>query len=532
MATTRIMPLHTGTGRDAGMAISDIIDYVKNPEKTDGGRLIASYQCDSRTADAEFLLSKRQYKTITGRTQGSDVIAYHFRQSFQPGEVTPEEANRIGQEFAHRFLKDGNAFIVCTHIDRHHVHNHIIWNSTALSCDRKFRNFWGSTKAIRRLSDTICIEHGLSVIENPKRHGKSYNKWLGDKAEPTRRDVLRAAIDAAMEQKPADLAALLTLLADDGYEIKRGKNIALKGKNQVRFIRLSSLGEGYAEADLLAALAGEKSHAPRKKAVVSAPEKISLIIELDAKFRAAKGAGYQQWASVFNAKQMSQTMNYLRENKLLDYAELKEKTAAATARFNVLSAQIKASESRMAEIAVLKTQIINYAKTRTVFNGYKASGYSRKYLAEHESDILLHRAAKKTFNDLGLKSCPPSRACRRNMQSCWRRKKPPTRNIGRPVMKCGSCLLSSPMWTEFSARTRARPRKKKNRSGVDRFCSQASEGCAASSGTELFRGIGGSPATSKRGLCYDTGIACQLLCLLQIVSSVQGSDMRTRPTQN
>ena len=406
MATTRIMPLHTGTGRDAGTAISDIIDYVKNPEKTDGGRLIASYQCDSRTADAEFLFSKRQYKTITGRTQESDVIAYHFRQSFQPGEVTPEEANRIGQEFAHRFLKDGNAFIVCTHIDRHHVHNHIIWNSTALSCDRKFRNFWGSTKAIRCLSDTICIEHGLSVIENPKRHGKSYNKWLGDKAEPTRRDVLRAAIDAAMEQKPADLAALLTLLAKDGYKIKRGKNIALKGKNQARFIRLSSLGEGYAEADLLAVLAGEKSHAPRKKAVVSAPEKISLIIELDAKFRAAKGAGYQQWASVFNAKQMSQTMNYLRENKLLDYAELKEKTAAATARFNVLSAQIKASESRMAEIAVLKTQIINYAKTRTVFNGYKASGYSRKYLAEHESDILLHRAAKKTFNDLGLKKLP------------------------------------------------------------------------------------------------------------------------------
>lgn len=116
MATTRIMPLHTGKGRDVGTAISDIIDYVKNPEKTDGGKLITSYQCDSRTADAEFFFSKRQYKTITGRTQENNVIAYHFRQSFQPGEVTPEEANRIGQEFAHRFLKDGNAFIVCTHI--------------------------------------------------------------------------------------------------------------------------------------------------------------------------------------------------------------------------------------------------------------------------------------------------------------------------------------------------------------------------------------------------------------------------------
>ena len=183
MATTRIMPLHTGTGRDAGTAISDIIDYVKNPEKTDGGRLIASYQCDSRTADAEFLFSKRQYKTITGRTQESDVIAYHFRQSFQPGEVTPEEANRIGQEFAHRFLKDGNAFIVCTHIDRHHVHNHIIWNSTAISCDRKFRNFWGSTKAIRRLSDAICIEHERDILLN-RAAKKTFNDF-GLKKLPT-----------------------------------------------------------------------------------------------------------------------------------------------------------------------------------------------------------------------------------------------------------------------------------------------------------------------------------------------------------
>ena len=164
MATTRIMPLHVGKGRTESRAISDIIDYVANPQKTDNGRLIAGFACDSRTVDAEFLLAKRQYIVATGRVRGADdVIAYHVRQSFRPGEITPEEANRLGVEFAKRFTKGNHAFVVCTHIDKSHIHNHIIWSSVSLEYDRKFRNFWGSTKAVRRLSDTICIENGLSM---------------------------------------------------------------------------------------------------------------------------------------------------------------------------------------------------------------------------------------------------------------------------------------------------------------------------------------------------------------------------------
>ena len=159
MATTRIMPLHVGKGRTESRAISDIIDYVANPQKTDNGRLIAGFACDSRTVDAEFLLAKRQYIVATGRVRGADdVIAYHVRQSFRPGEITPEESNRLGVEFAKRFTKGNHAFVVCTHIDKSHIHNHIIWSSVSLEYDRKFRNFWGSTKAVRRLSDTICID--------------------------------------------------------------------------------------------------------------------------------------------------------------------------------------------------------------------------------------------------------------------------------------------------------------------------------------------------------------------------------------
>lgn len=161
MATTRIMPLHTGKGRTVGKAIADIIDYVDDPSKTDEGRLVTSWQCNSRIADAEFLYTKNEYIQKTGRVRGDDnVIAYHLRQSFLPGEITPDEANRLGCELVRRLTKGNNAYIVCTHIDRHHIHNHIIWNSTNLDATRKFRNFWGSARAVRRLSDTICLENG------------------------------------------------------------------------------------------------------------------------------------------------------------------------------------------------------------------------------------------------------------------------------------------------------------------------------------------------------------------------------------
>ena len=353
MATTRIMPLHTGKGRSVGTAIRDILDYVKNPDKTDQGRLITAHGCNSPIADAEFLFSKQQYLARTGRRRGADdVIAYHVRQAFVPGEVTPEEANRIGVEFAKRFTKGNHAFVVCTHIDKSHVHNHIIWSAVNTDCDRKFRNFWGSTRAVRRLSDTICIENGLSIVEDPKPHGKSYNKWLGEQAKPSHREQLRVMIDRALEQKPADFDALLKLLSEMGCEVsRRGKAIRLKAPGWKNVSRMDDkLGAGYSEAEIRAVLAGEKQHIPRKKSIVQPEQpKVNLLVDIQAKLQAGKGAGYARWAKVFNLKQMAQTVNFLTEHQLLDYAELAEKAAAATAHHNELSAQIKAAEKRMAE---------------------------------------------------------------------------------------------------------------------------------------------------------------------------------------
>ena len=412
MATTRIIPLHIGKGRTESKAISDIIDYVENPQKTDNGRLITGYGCDSRTADAEFLPAKRQYIAATGRVRGKDdVIAYHVRQSFRPGEITPEEANRLGVEFAKRFTKGKHAFVVCTHIDKSHVHNHIIWSAVNTDCDRKFRNFWGSTRAVRRLSDTICVEAGLSIVENPKPHGKSYDKWLGDQAKPSHRELLRLAIDRALAQKPADLDALFQLLREGGCEVsKRGKSYRLKRPGWDRAARLDSLGAGYTLDDLLAVLAGEKQHTPRKKSIVQPePPKVNLLVDIQAKLQAGKGAGYARWAKVFNLKQMAQTVNFLTEHNLLDYAVLAEKAAAATVHHNELSAQIKAAEKRMAEIAVLRTHIINYARTCDTYVAYRKAGYSKKFREEHEEDILLHQAAKNAFDEMGVKKLPKVR---------------------------------------------------------------------------------------------------------------------------
>ena len=288
----------------------------------------------------------------------------------------------MGVEFAKRFTKGNHAFVVCTHIDKSHIHNHIIWSSISLEYDRKFRNFWGSTKAVRRLSDTICIENGLSIVENPKLHGKSYNKWLGDQAKPSHRELLRVMIDRALEQNSADFDALLKLLSEMGCVVsRRGKAIRLKAPGWKNVARMDDkLGAGYSEAEIRAVLAGEKQHTPRKKTVVQPePPKVNLLVDIQAKLQAGKGTGYARWAKVFNLKQMAQTMNYLSENNLLEYAVLEEKAAAATAHHNDLSAQIKAAEKRMAEIAVLRTHIVNYAQTREVYVAYRKAGYSKKF---------------------------------------------------------------------------------------------------------------------------------------------------------
>ena len=424
MATTRLIPLHTGKGRNFGKAIRNVIGYVSNPKKTHQGELVTGFGCNPETADGEFLLMKREYIAQTGRLRRKDdVIAYHLRQSFVPGEITPEEANRIGCELASRFTHGQHAYVVATHEDRRHVHSHIIISAVNLDCDRKFRNFWGSSKAIRRLSDTLCIQNGLSIIEQPKGHSKSYNKWLGNEAKTSQRDGLREALDAVLARQPKDFEELLTMLQRGGWEVKRGKRISLKGKGQERFKRLDSLGEDYSEAALRAIIAGEKEHHPREKKTVQPMRQVNLLVDIQAKLQAGKGAGYERWAKVFNLKQMAQTLNYLSENNLMNIEDLTAKTDAAIARVHELQVTIRETEKRMAELHTLKGHIINYVKTREVYAAYRMAGYSKKFVAEHEQEIKLHQAAKEAFSALGTQKIPKVKAIQAEYDALREKKK-------------------------------------------------------------------------------------------------------------
>ena len=408
------MPLHVGKGRDVSTAIADIIDYVENPRKTDFGKFIYGYECDTRIADAEFLLSKRQYLNLTGRDRGADdVIAYHLRQAFKPGEVTPEEANQIGRELALKLTKGNHAFVVCTHVDKHHVHNHIIINSTALDCTRKFRNFWGSTWAIRRMNDKLCLEHGLSIVENPKPSRDHYGTWLGNTKQPSFQEQLRRAIDAALEERPKDFEDFLKKLEAAGIEVNRErKNLRLRGPGQKNYTRCNTLKGDYTEQAIQERIEGTRTAKPRRTFSQKPVPKAGLLVDIEAAVRAGKGPGYERWAKVFNLKQLSQAVIYLKEHGDMSYEDLLEKAAAATISFNALSAKIKELESQMTANGELQKQIVNYAKTRAVYVEYRKAGYSKKFRAEHEADILLHQAAKKYFDSIGITKLPSVKSLR------------------------------------------------------------------------------------------------------------------------
>lgn len=412
------MPLHIGTGRSVAKALKDSVDYMENPFKTNYGELISSYECDARTADKEFLLSKQQYTSITGRDQGrKDIIAYHVRQSFKPGEIMPEEANRIGYELASRFTKSRYAFIVCTHTDKAHIHNHIIWNSTALDCTRKFRNFLGSAFALRRCSDLICAENGLSVVRYPKpSHGKDYGRYMfGNNRPPSFQDRLRRTIDDALQQDPSTFEEFLDLMRAMGCMVNDSrKHITFLAAHedglpdQEKPTRCDTLRGDYTEEAIRQRIAGlRRVSAPAGRAPISdTPRRPSLLIDIETKMREGKGAGYERWAKLHNLKQMAQTLIYLQENGLDDYAVLQQKSTAATARFNELSGRIKELETELTTNATLQKHIVNYSKTRQTYVEYRKAGYSKKFKELHEADILLHQTAKKVFDEMGLKKLP------------------------------------------------------------------------------------------------------------------------------
>jgi len=350
VATSRLLKIHVNKGKTIAQTITDRTDYAENPLKTRHGELVTGYQCDPRTVDTEFLMAKKEYFRITGRSQKRDVLAYHLRQSFKPGEITPEEANRLGHEFALRFTKGRHAFIVATHIDKAHIHNHIVFNSTNLDCDKKFVDYWFSALAAQRINDFICIENGYSVIDEPKLPKGHYGTWLGGKKEPSSRDLLKQIIDKALEQSPATFEDFIKLMEAEKCEYKSSRrSFRLPGKKG--FLRLKGLGGEYTEDAIIERIAGQRSAPKRKKPTADAPapqqtptarpeRRFSLLIDVQNSIKAQNSPGYERWSKVFNLKQAAKTLLFLQDNGLDDMEKLAEAAQKAKDGFNAIQTQI------------------------------------------------------------------------------------------------------------------------------------------------------------------------------------------------
>lgn len=405
MAATRLIALHINKGHTVADCLKARTDYASNPEKTEKGELVTGYECDPMTCDEEFLLSKREYQQKTGRTfigalkkETNDIIAYQIRQSFKPGEITAEEANRVGYETAMRFTKGKHAFIVATHTDKAHIHNHIIFNSTTLDCDKKFRDFYFSGIALQRLSDIICIEHGLSIIDTKTYPKKGKNPKF--KKRDSYRDFICADIDDILKKKPKDFEEFLKMMQDAGYECKRGKHVAFRSKSQKRFVRMRSLGENYSEEVIMAVLSGNREHQTKFNEKHPRPQcPLKLLVDVQAKLN-EKGPGYARWATSYNLKEMAKTMLFIRENKIDTLEELQDLAKGKSADYDELDAKLKAIESRLSDVAVLKKHIINYRKTKDTYVAYRKAGYRKKFLEEHRQEITLHKVAKEYFDQL------------------------------------------------------------------------------------------------------------------------------------
>jgi hypothetical protein len=310
LATTWFKAVHRTNSGSISAALKHTVEYAQNPEKTQGGELIAAYECSPATAESEFMLSKKLYERQTGRNQGkNDVIGYQIRQSFKQGEVKAQQALDLGYELAMRWTKGRHQFIVAAHVNTGNPHTHIFFNSVTLDHSRKFQDFKRSAIALRRISDTLCVEHGLSIVENPKL-SKGYNRaeYLGGGKPPTGRDNLSKIIDDCLIVGNI-FSEFLAALRKGGCEVKVGKQISIKPPGSKKFFRLDTLGNDYTDIAIKERLSGTHviakrsiidDEAERKTAeYIASTNAPGLLIDMEQKLREGKGAGYEHWARLY-----------------------------------------------------------------------------------------------------------------------------------------------------------------------------------------------------------------------------------------
>ena len=386
MAVTKIKPIKS--------TLSKALDYIENPDKTDGKMLVSSFGCSYETADIEF-----EY-TLSQALQKGNNLAFHLIQSFEPGEVDYQKAHEIGKQLADAVTKGQYEYVLTTHIDKGHIHNHIIFCAVNFVDYHKYVSNKRTYYGIRNISDRLCRENGLSVLV-PEKDGKGKN-YAVYKKEKTAKAKLKLAVDTLIPQV-SDFEELLARLQAEGFTIKRGKYVSCLVPGQERFTRLKTLGADYTEEAIKERIAGKRTKAAK------APKEqrgVSLLIDIENSIKAQESRGYEQWAKIHNLKLAAKTMNFLTEHKIEQYADLVSRIEEVNAENEKTADALKSVEKRLADMAVLMKHVTTYQKTKPVYEAYRRAKDKDAYRAKQESSLILHEAAVKTLKAAGVTKLP------------------------------------------------------------------------------------------------------------------------------
>ena len=389
MAVTKIKPIKS--------TLKKALDYIQNPDKTDGKMLVSSFGCSPETADIEFEF------TIAQALNRGNNLAHHLIQSFEPGEVDYQKAHEIGKQLADAVTKGKYEYVLTTHIDKGHVHNHIIFCSVNFVDYHKYNSNERSYYGIRNMSDRLCRENGLSVVAPQKGDkGKSYAEYIAEKTGTSWKGKLKIAVDALIPQV-SSFEELLSRLQAVGYEIKPGKYVSCRVPGQERFTRLKTLGADYTEEAIRERIEGRRT---RTAKAPKAERGVSLLIDIENSIKAAQSRGYEQWAKIHNLKQAAKTLNFLTEHQISQYEDLTAKIEEIQTESEKAGDALKEVEKRLADMAVLIKNVSTFQKTKPAYDTYRKARNKDRYRAAHEGTVILHEAAAKALKAAGISKLP------------------------------------------------------------------------------------------------------------------------------
>ena len=383
MAVTKIKAIR-GT-------LSKAIAYILNPEKTDEKLLVSSYGCASETAAREFEWTRK-----IAEQKGMNpvrIIARHVIQSFEIGEVTPELAHEIGKQFADEILGGKYEYVLTTHIDKDHVHNHLIFNAVDFVDYHAYKSYKRIYYDMREVSDRLCKENGLSVIPPSQNKGMGYKEYTEAKRGTSWKQKLKQTIDRLVITAK-DYDDFLRLMQEAGYEIKTGKYISFRAKGQERFTRSKTIGENYTEERIKERIAGRT---PRRSRKQTAPKGISLIGDIQERIRLIDSKGYEYKAKLTILKEAARTLNYLTENNLLQYADLERKVEDVHSSYDRTGKELKGVEARLREVQPLIKNISNYQRLKPVYDAFQKAKDKPGFKAKHEAELVIFEAARSTL---------------------------------------------------------------------------------------------------------------------------------------